>query len=389
MNIENFQIHELEELFELPKNYDALDVESHKNRMLKNNEKRSNVPEEKKKRLAKFVEKASDRLIENLSINFSSKPIIEKPITPFANSYPSEFYPGQLNPLARRTLRQNINIDTRFRDNYYSSSSSNFHFDLPIKLTEVVSLQLSALEIPSTFYTISEAFNNNFFVLQIPNEDDLVITVPDGNYDYLSLEIFINEFLSRTPYGSYAQIRVISDANTPSGSGPFGGSGKMIFGLIENASISTFTLNFTTDKYGSEDSQMPLQLKLGWMMGFRGGQYTNNNKYVSEGIINLSGPKYIYLVVDDFNNNVCDGFYGAFTSSLLNKNILARISLQGNMYNYSIKDNLNLTTTPRQYFGPVNIQKLRIQLLDEYGRVINLNYMDYSFCLTFQTLYNL
>ena len=92
---------------------------------------------------------------------------------------------------------------------------------------------------------------------------------------------------------------------------------------------------------------------------------------------------------DDFNNNVNDGFYGTFTSSLLNKNILARISLQGNVFSILSQSNFNLITTPRQYFGPVDIQKLQIQLLDEYGRILNLNNMDYSFCLTFQTIYDL
>jgi hypothetical protein len=95
------------------------------------------------------------------------------------------------------------------------------------------------------------------------------------------------------------------------------------------------------------------------------------------------------LVVDDYNNNVNDGFYAAFTSSILNKNILARISLQGSVFNILSQNNLNLITTPRQYFGPVDIQKLNIQLLDEYGRVLDLNNMDYSFCLTFQTVYDL
>ena len=48
------------------------------------------------------------------------------------------------------------------------------------------------------------------------------------------------------------------------------------------------------------------------------------------------------MVVDDFNNNVNDGFYGAFTSSLLNKNILARISLQGNVFSILSQSNFNL-----------------------------------------------
>jgi hypothetical protein len=122
---------------------------------------------------------------------------------------------------------------------------------------------------------------------------------------------------------------------------------------------------------------------------YREGYYKNAYTYVSEGIINVSGPRYIYLVIDDFNNNVLDGFYGAFNSSVLNKNILARISLQGSVFDYLSKDNFNLITTPRQYFGPVDIQKLQVQLLDEYGRILDLNNMDYSFCLTFQTIYDL
>ena len=110
---------------------------------------------------------------------------------------------------------------------------------------------------------------------------------------------------------------------------------------------------------------------------------------IAPAILDLNGTKYLILVIDDYNNSVNDGFYGAFTSSILNKNILARISLQGSVFNYLSKDNFNLITTPRQYFGPVDIQKLQVQLLDEYGRVLDLNNMDYSFCITFQTIYDL
>ena len=47
-----------------------------------------------------------------------------------------------INPLNNRILRKNLNIDTRFRDNYYTSVSSNFHLDLPIRFTKIVSMQL-------------------------------------------------------------------------------------------------------------------------------------------------------------------------------------------------------------------------------------------------------
>ena len=46
-------------------------------------------------------------------------------------------------------------------------------------------------------------------------------------------------------------------------------------------------------------------------------------------------------------------------------------------------NNGDMVNKTRNFFGPVDIQKLHIQLLDEYGRNLNMNNMDYSFCLDF------
>ena len=418
LNTQNYTIKEIEDIFELPLNYDESIVEIQATKLIQNIISDRSILSVTKKNTLNFLTEIKNTLMnyikekkpfndveklaknwENIynldktlsksdTINAGSTNIIKQPFTAYGQSSPSEFYPGTINPLNKRILRQNINIDTRFRENYYTTKSSNFHLDLPIRLTKVVSLQLSALELPSTFYVISQVFGNNFFVLEINEEPSgpLVVTIPDGNYDYLGLQDYINNFLSGAP-GNYTNIQFLSDINTPNGSGPGSGTGKMVVG--SKTGTQQFSINFLTDKYGNEDKQTPLPLKLGWLMGFREGFYENNTTYVSEGIIDLLGSRYIYLVVDDFNNSVLDGFYGAFTSSILNKNILARISLQGSVFNYLTKDTFNLITAPRQYFGPVDIQKLQIQLLDEYGRILNLNNMDYSLCLTFQTIYDI
>jgi hypothetical protein len=410
--IENYSIKELEEILDLPRNYDAGTIETKENKMIQNIINDKLIAEIVKTKTIAFIQKVKKLLTDNIQknnpiiklaktysdvynldktlktselISEGGTQIIKQPATPYGQSMPSEFYQGVINPLSKRILRQNINIDTRFRDNYYSTPSSNFHVDLPIKLSNVVSLQLSALELPNTFYAVSKVFGNNFFVLEIPSKPNLVVTIPDGNYDYLSLQIYINTFLTtQTVDPAYTTIQFLADVNTGVSSG---GSGRMVAG--STSGTQSFSINFQTNKYGSEDKQTPLPLKLGWIMGFREGYYKNAYTYVSEGIINVTGPRYIYLVIDDFNNNVLDGFYGAFNSSVLNKNILARISLQGSVFDYLAKDNFNLITTPRQYFGPVDIQKLQVQLLDEYGRILDLNNMDYSFCLTFQTIYDL
>jgi len=47
-----------------------------------------------------------------------------------------------------------------------------------------------------------------------------------------------------------------------------------------------------------------------------------------------------------------------------------------------------LQDNDRKYFGPVNITKLRIQLLNDHGDVINLNGNNWSFSLLFEYLYN-
>jgi|LakMenE18May11ns_1017448.scaffolds.fasta_scaffold9902897_2 hypothetical protein len=410
LNIDNYTLKELEDFFGLNyDNYNEADLLKQESKLKLNILNDKNVGLSTKTNTFQFLSAVRQRLINHIKnissniyafdknldrgldksdvINVGSTNIIKQSSTPYSTSFPSEFYQGSINPLFKRILRQNVNIDTRFRSNYYATNASNFNVELPLKISQVVSLQLSALEMPNTFYVISQVFGNNFFVLEISGLTPLIVTIPDGNYDYLSLQEYINNYLQTVGTGNYQNIRFLSDINTPLGTGPAAGSGRMVAG--STTGTIAFSLNFVTDRYGNEDRQTPLPLKLGWLMGFREGYYENALTYVSEGIINLLGPRYIYLVVDDFNNNVNDGFYAAFSSSILNKNILARISLQGSVFNLMSKDNFNLITTPRQYFGPVDIQKLQIQLLDEYGRILNLNNMDYSFCLTFQTIYEL
>ena len=173
------------------------------------------------------------------------------------------------------------------------------------------------------------------------------------------------------------------------------GSGQVLVGVHPTPlpspafPITSIELNFQADIYGNPDQSTPLPLKIGWLLGFRNGIYVNNLNYVSESVVDITGPRYFFLVVDDYNNSVNNGFYSAFNSSMLNKNILARISLQATPFNILEQNSLNLITTPREYFGPVNIQNLTIQLLDEYGRIVDLNNMDFSFCMTLTSAYDI
>jgi hypothetical protein len=75
---------------------------------------------------------------------------------------------------------------------------------------------------------------------------------------------------------------------------------------------------------------------------------------------------------------------------MLNNNILARINVQQQFFTIDDQTSLNsIVSQPREYFGPVYIQKLNIQLINEYGDFLDLNNMDFSFCLSFKIIYDL
>jgi hypothetical protein len=311
--------------------------------------------------------------------------IQERLTQPYIDAFPTTTITGIMNPLRKKVINTNLNIDSRFRDNYYGTQSTNFNINLPMKINKITSMQLSAIELPNTFYTISKNYDNNFFSITA-NTKTAIINIPEGGYSADGLIGIINTELKNL--GSYFQYVIFSlDYNSGSG------SGRTIVGIsptyLQTNPVFPITLNFQTTSSGSDDRATPLPLKFGWLLGFRNGLYINNSYYVSEGVLDLFGPKYLFLCVDDFNNSVSNNFYSAFNSSMLNKNILARISLKSGQFTVLQENDYNLVTTPREYFGPVDIQRLNIQLLDEYGRVINLNGSDFSFCITLQTVYDI
>ena len=74
-----------------------------------------------------------------------------------------EYPPGYLNPINIKTIKQAVNIDTRFRPKYFSTSSTDFVIDLPEKFSKVVKMRLASLEIPTSIYAISTFRNNTTF----------------------------------------------------------------------------------------------------------------------------------------------------------------------------------------------------------------------------------
>lgn len=407
LNIENYTRNELIEMFELPSNFDRNIVENKESKLRDTIVNNSKINKDTKIQTINFLTKAKNIILSedkpqnkplqqkiedfyNTSYDLKSSKLDDpsehmiqvRQDKPYLTSFPSEFFTGVINPLRKRTIKKNINIDTRFRDNYYMTPATNFNVSLTFTMDNVLQMQLSSIELPTSYYVISKQYNNNYFNIVV-NGENTIITIPDGNYTQTTIMDIINTqlTLAGTPF-SYISF-IINLTNTTTG------SAQTMVGPNGTGSVTQVELNFQYDRNGIEDRGTPLPLKLGWNLGFRNGIYSGVTNYVSEGVVDLTGPRYLYLVVDDYNNNVNNNFYSVFNSSILNKNILARISLKANTFNILQQDNLNIVTTPREYFGPINLTTMNIQLLDEYGRIVDLNNMDFSFCLTLIVVYDL
>jgi hypothetical protein len=131
----------------------------------------------------------------------------EKPIQPYLDALPTDVVTGVINPLRKKIITTNLNIDSRFRDNYYITTASNFNIMLPLKINKITNMQLSSIELPNTFYTISKSYDNYFFSI-IANNASAIIVIPDGNYTPTGLINFINNEL--TTLGGFFQYVEVS-----------------------------------------------------------------------------------------------------------------------------------------------------------------------------------
>ena len=262
-----------------------------------------------------------------------------------------------------------VNIDTRFREEYsdYTANSvASCTISLPERITEVKSIKVRNAEIPMSMYNISAAIGNNCFQL-VDGATKTMIVIPDGNYSLFYIQFVITQLLGGAINLSYS----LSNTNNKS--------------TIQSTTGSV-TVNFAVKSTGEPDVYNFKQ-KLGWLLGFREPSYTvNTTGITSEAVVDVNGSRYLYLVLDEFTRGNQNSFIAPLPSSLIRKSILARIAMDpahyasGQILTANNHNGLLLTDT-REYTGRVDLQKLSIQLVDEFGNPVSLNGLDYSFCL--------
>jgi len=282
--------------------------------------------------------------------------------------------------VSKPTKRKYYNFDTRFRDDfdeYPTSKQTSYNITLPQRINDVKSINVCSAEIPLSYYNISASLENNAFqIIRSSDNTAKTIVIKDGGYNSTDL---INEINNEIFNVGFTDISFnIDNINI-----------KSIFTTTYNYTINFAINTVMTTSGNSQDNDIDkynFKSKLGWILGFRNISYVNQDHIVSESFVDLNGPRYLYLVIDEFNNGNQNSFVSPLYSSILNKNILAKIIIDNNHYGFGTiltANNYNgyLLTDKRSYNGKIDLQRFKIQLVNELGVHIDLNGLDFSFTL--------
>lgn len=292
--------------------------------------------------------------------------------------------------------------------------NTDFTLDLSEPLKNVVSLKLFSVQIPTTWYTFDHHLGNTVYNF---NGDDEHIT--PGNYN-------INR-----------------DSGSSSITFEKAGSKTDVFGPwgINENTMKVTTVVDGTIFYGIKDGQY-INQNLGWNLGFRKEEKMDGTGFfLNEGgdvPIDLYGPKYFTLALDDFNTNHHNKGLVTFSDTFRTKTITKKTSsgaknvVNGNSLTkaqkYSnnqkidgvytdennekkrgpgprgktdafaiiplkgitelrernepfIDNDIALQSNLRTYSSPVDIERLRVRLFDDKGNLVNLHDNDWSFSL--------
>ena len=269
-----------------------------------------------------------------------------------------------------------IHVNTKFRTNYYSTTSTDFNYQFPNSYSNITSIKLDSICIPNTWYLFSSKKKNNVFFIETRDSNNGLelhqIIIPDGNYTVDQLETFLNKtyfYLSSNNNGLINLKFTIHENSL-----------KSIFSVVDGAPTSfSFNVKFAHSEIKN------ISAGAGWILGFRHGEYSGVTSYVmSEGLFDGGGDRYIYFCLDDFNNSSMNPHEVCFEKYSINESVLAKIYLSDGKFAINIDDSSNSASTTvktRKFSGPIDLSKIKVRVLDQHGDVIDLNDMDFSFSL--------
>ena len=231
-----------------------------------------------------------------------------------------------LNPNLKNTITRFINLDSQFRQytNGIDSTSTDYTLDLSDTLKDALSLKVFSYQIPYSWYTLDVAYGNTCLWIN-DGSYNVVVSIKSGNYTPSQFVTELNAGFNKAGFYNYPSgVPVSYNSNNGKITLSFLGfdtSGNLIGTDFSGNAIGNIHTSFTvkvSTKIIFYDFTSVLQCSnnclsktnhyfnnsLGWVMGFR-VPYTFADPLGNEApcILDLNGPKYLILVVDDYNQN--------------------------------------------------------------------------------------
>jgi hypothetical protein len=360
--------------------------------------------------------------IPTISINRNEEIIYPPVIKPLHTTTGNNYYTGSLNPIESRIKTTNVCIDTLFRKNYMITKSTDFMYFFPKILNNVVSLKLASVEFPFVWYNCSSIDKNNVMYISLYNMNGISssllvnfeIVLPDGNYTSFTFAQTLNNIFNDNSNNGLNFLWCEIDNITQSTVIRARNSGTETQGRFpfDDSSLNSYyspNFYFTIDfNIQPEGATRPAYKNLGWMLGFRQTFYTviysntlisytsnfassitYNASLKSESVFGNNKSNYLFIEVDDFQNNFpTDSIISANDpfGNYLGKNIIAQIIIPFAPNTIISNNGSDLIFKKRDYFGPVNLEKLKIRILNKFGDVLTINQSDFSMTFEITTL---
>lgn len=455
LNIDHYEIADLETFFHLASPYTQNDVQQKEHEIRTLLLSSGHIAKHFQRDLILFLEEGKTQLLTQLvqekahttipptysptvphtypvppaPIPSREQDVITRPRSEFQYQQSSEFFEGKLNPINTRILKQALSIDTRLYDQ--TKSNTEYILSLPNKISKVVSLECISFEITSqSLFNISASLGNHrIFITIHVSELDTSVSIdpslrarilPTPTNDIPTLfkdplmnlekptlqqesiipvqrkkKAYVHTYI--IPDGHYTVDTLLETLNAISKTlddTPFVllewkqdplDSGKTMVVLNENEfrqyeeTIESVTMSLYETNVDVKQSFT----SLGYLLGFTNNVYQSQTNYMSNIPANVHAAlPYFYLSIEDYQNRSIVSFPPAFSQMSMASSQLARISL-----NHQTNE-VKMVSIPRKYFGPIDVNRLQIRLMDPYGKNVNIH-TNFSFCLLFDTLYDL
>jgi hypothetical protein len=291
------------------------------------------------------------------------------------------------NPYVRKRI---ISFDSRFRDaSYPNAADFMYHLSFPIR--NVISVRLSSIEYPNTYFVFSRMRGNTTMRIAFPGYENAVdpgktyleITIPDGNFTTITGDASSLTEVIRTAIAE----KVASKVSSASGFLPrdplitlsINGS----TGHVSIDSMSSPPIPFTLDFSGGPFDHRNYDWGLGYNLGFPYKVYSSPaTSFTGNAIIDTVGAAYIFFQLDNIE---------PIQHYSPDKNIIfafAKLVITGDKNTVVYDDGGLYVTKEYRFPQPVDFFQIHPRMVDPYGELVDFNGKNYSFTLELEEVTN-